>query len=33
MDADGATRVSDLEKLEAELSKVQKQTAVGSHDG
>ena len=28
MDADGATRVSDLEKLEAELVKVQRQTAV-----
>ena len=27
-DADGATRVSDLDKLEAELAKVQKQTMV-----
>ena len=27
-DADGATRVSDLDKLEAELAKVQKQTTV-----
>ena len=30
MDADGATRVSDLEKLDAELLKVQKQTAVSA---